>query len=1049
MFPWFLIDCRVKILAISILFLIPLPLLGQEYEFVHPELSWRTIETTHFLVHFHEGAERTAQEIARVAESVYGPITTLYQHEPDQKVSFVVKDHDDYSNGAAYFYDNKIEIWASALDYELRGTHPWIENVVTHEFTHLIQIQTAMKLGRTIPALYFQWFGYEEARRPDILYGFPNILVSYPISAFVVPSWFAEGTAQYNHPDLLYDYWDSHRDMILRMYMLEGKLLSWEEMSVFGKTSLGNESSYNAGFSIVQFIAETYGVDKLRELSAALGSLGRLTMDGAVEKVFGMTGQALYDKWKAAKTAHYADQMRAVKESEVVGELIESDGFGNYYPQFSPDGRKLYYVSNKGRDYFSQSSVYCYDLERRTSSLVVPAVRSSISFSPDGRKLYYAKLTFDNPHWSGLSDIFVYDLEEQTEQRITHGLRAHNPKVSPDGATLAFAYGSDGTLNLGLIGVSGDSVRPLTTFRDGEQVTTPAWSPDGRTVAFGYSKGHNQAVAIIDTSGRTMQMLPAKGDARTPSFSADGQTLYYSNDATGIFNICSYTLSSGTTAQISNVLGGAFQPSVSADGSVAYALYTVGGYKIALVRPGEKPGAVGRSASSPVQNSEGGNLVDASPLGKGIRPDGLSEGESSGTAQQNPPLPSRPYKYTFSSLSIIPLLRVDNYNPQNKGIEIVKPGLYFSSGDMLGHLGLFGGAAMNLKLERDLFFLFDYRAKLPLLYSLGIEPAVSLEFYNVTRKATSTFELTPYFVTTEITYNLLEFDIAFQQKVLSQRLNLRLWYALSRYSADIGSFVNPNTGAVNPSFRNTYLIGNAFNLRLDYDGLELSTERAINPVGRELMLHFGLELNKFNGNGEYEIVEGQLVPLYDNLSFFKVEGRWAEHIALPFKFHTLNIRVRAATILGDSVDSFFDYYAGGFVGMRGYPYYSLGGRGVATVSLAYRFPITRSIDFRFLQFYFTKLYGSVFADIGEGWRSIVPSITTWKKDVGAELRLEAFSFYAYPTRIFLSGAYGLDEIDQLIMTADGPTVVHYGKEWRFYLGILFDFELNDMFRIRR
>jgi Tol biopolymer transport system component len=1025
------------------------PALGQEFEFVHPELSWRTIETEHVLVHFHQGAERTAREVAKVAESIYEPVTALYQHEPDQKVSFVIRDHDDYSNGAAYFYDNKIEIWASALDFELRGTHPWIANVVTHEFTHLIQIQTAMKLGRTVPAIYFQWFGYEAARRPDILYGYPNVLVSYPLSAFVVPSWFAEGTAQYNHPELRYDYWDSHRDMILRMYMLEGTPLSWEEMSVFGKTSLGNESAYNAGFSIVQYIAETYGVDKLLDLSTALGAAGRLTMDGAVEKVFGIPGEKLYEDWKKAKALEYDQRARSVRESEVMGELIESEGFGNYYPQFSPDGNMLYYVSNKGRDYFSQSGVYSYDLRTQTASLVVPAVRSTLSLSPDGRTLYYAKTTHDNPHWSGLSDIFAFDLEEEEERRLTRGLRAHSPRISPDGTRLAFAHGSDGTLNLGLMDVEGGGVRPLTAFTEGEQIMTPAWSPDGELVAFGYSKGHSQSVGIIDTSALRMQTLPTEGDARTPAFSVDGKRVYYSNDAGGIFNIYSIDFESGRIHQVTNVLGGAFQPTISPQGGVAYAVYTVGGYKIALLDPDEQSLPRGetedRIAASDLEELASGQFSDVSRSSaskvEGDGPFGATPSEEG--------LESRPYKYTFSSLTLIPLIRVDNYNPQNKGFEIVKPGLYFASGDMLNGLGLFGGAAMNVKLERDLFVIFDYRGKLPLLYGLGIEPAVSLEVYNVTRKALSTFELTPYFVTTEITYNLLEFDVAFRQKVFTKNLDLRLWYALSRYSADIGSFVNPNTGTVSPAFRNTYLVGHAFNLRLDYDGLLPSTEKAINPVGRELMLHFGLELNKFNGDGEYDIVEGQLVPVYDNLSFLKFEGRWAEHIQLPFRHHTLNIRARAATVLGDSVDSFFDYYAGGFVGMRGYPYYSIGGRAITTLSLSYRFPITRSINFRFLQFYFTKLYASVFADIGEAWRSVVPSISTWKKDVGVELRLEAFSFYAYPTRIFLSGAYGLDPIEQIVLTPDGPSAIRYGREWWFYLGILFDFELNDMIRARR
>ena len=135
-------------------------------DFIHPELKWYTIETKHFYIDYHDGEERTAQMVAKIAEEMYGPVTSLYHHEPTQKVSFVIFDNDDYSNGETYFFDNKIDIWASNLDFALRGTHNWLRNVVTHEFTHDVELQTAMKFGRQIPAIYLQWLGYEAERGP-------------------------------------------------------------------------------------------------------------------------------------------------------------------------------------------------------------------------------------------------------------------------------------------------------------------------------------------------------------------------------------------------------------------------------------------------------------------------------------------------------------------------------------------------------------------------------------------------------------------------------------------------------------------------------------------------------------------------------------------------------------------------------------------------------------------------------------------------------------------------------------------------------------------
>ena len=112
-------------------------------------------------------------------------------------MNFVVNDLSDIANGATDYYGNRIEIFASALDFEFRGTHNWLRNVITHEFTHMVQIQASLKMSKNMPAIYLQWINYENERRPDVLYGYPNVIVSYPISGVGVPAWFAEGVAQY------------------------------------------------------------------------------------------------------------------------------------------------------------------------------------------------------------------------------------------------------------------------------------------------------------------------------------------------------------------------------------------------------------------------------------------------------------------------------------------------------------------------------------------------------------------------------------------------------------------------------------------------------------------------------------------------------------------------------------------------------------------------------------------------------------------------------------------------------------------------------------
>ena len=79
----------------------------------HPELIWEVIETDHFKIYYHQGLHSVAQRSADAAESVYGPVTSFYEFEPEEKVRVILKDTDDYANGAAYYYHNTIEIWHS------------------------------------------------------------------------------------------------------------------------------------------------------------------------------------------------------------------------------------------------------------------------------------------------------------------------------------------------------------------------------------------------------------------------------------------------------------------------------------------------------------------------------------------------------------------------------------------------------------------------------------------------------------------------------------------------------------------------------------------------------------------------------------------------------------------------------------------------------------------------------------------------------------------------------------------------------------------------
>src|SRR6056297_2661109 len=140
----------------------------------HPELTWHTVETDHFIFHYHDGTEWTVQQAMTVAESVYPHVTGLYDWEPKEKTHIVIQDTDDYANGGAYYFDNKILLWASPLEFELRGNHNWMWNVLTHEFSHIISLGASMKYSINIPMAYIQWIDREIPVKENVILEYPK-----------------------------------------------------------------------------------------------------------------------------------------------------------------------------------------------------------------------------------------------------------------------------------------------------------------------------------------------------------------------------------------------------------------------------------------------------------------------------------------------------------------------------------------------------------------------------------------------------------------------------------------------------------------------------------------------------------------------------------------------------------------------------------------------------------------------------------------------------------------------------------------------------------
>ena len=1012
-----------KIFIILIIILIQaINLPAQPVEYNHPELDWLTIETDHFQVHYHNGAERTAALVARIAEEVYSPITSLYLYEPDGKVHFIIRDHDDFSNGVTYYYDNKIEIWATPMDFVLRGNHNWLRNVITHEFTHVISLGAARKMSRRVPAFYFQYMGYEPEKNPYVLYGFPNRIVSYPLAMTTVPNWLAEGVAQYQLAKLNYDNWDTHRDMILRTAVLENKMLNHREMGVFNGTSLDNEKVYNHGFALVRYIADQYGVESLRKILREMSSPRYWTVNGALKKVIDKNERQLYQEWKNYLNEMYAYQISTIKNHVSAGEIIANKGFANLFPTWSPDGKKFAYVSNRGRDYLSQSSLYIQDAGNGKTKKIKGGVSSSVSWSPDGQKIMYARKSKPNKHGSHYFDIYQYDFNKKKQQRISHNLRAVHPDFSPDGEKCLFVTTRDGTQNIGVLDLKSKKVTYLTRFKSGQQIFTPRWSPDGQKIIFSMTIGEGRQIALVTPDGKSLKKLVADdNDARDPVFAGDGDKVYFSWDKTGIFNIYVIDMVTKETAQLTNVIGGAFMPSVNKKGQLLYSQFNARGYKIALLKNpvpiDEQNSAYLAYVNSATHLASAGYNQDIALINRSMSEQTIHYNDA-----DVPRYESQPYGLTYGNLSFLPRVMID--------YGTTKVGAYLYSSDILNKYDIFGGFAVNRDWDYDIFGMLNYRK---------FRPTIFLEVYNkvLHHEERDDFPLTEtdtVFTNFKFKYDLTEVDLGLEFK-LNDENSFRPAFVFNRYTARYQPEYTYR-GQEFPAIKYTYFIGRSIQFVWNYRNLMPSATSGINPaMGRMISLKYSREFNKFIS--DFKLTSyGTFAEVFDKYNYGKLELDWKEYVPL-FRNgrHALNFQFQGGWI-DSPVHEFFNFYAGGLIGLRGYPFYSLEGRKMVIARTAYRFPLFNNLNFRLFHLYFDKLYLGMFYDYGNAFDEDAIEFSQLKRTAGVEIRLDMFSFYNFPTKIFFNAAYGLDKFTKL---ETNNTLLTYGKEWRYYLGITFGY----------
>ena len=544
-----------------------------------PYLRWQTVVTPHFRIHFHGGLEEAAQKVANVAEHAHQELVPELGWVPQEVTHVLLADDSDFANGLASTLPyNHVRLFVSAPDdmSVLADYDDWFLELVTHEYTHILQPDNTSGVPAVVNSIFGKTLSPNQQQPRWILEGLAVAMESRHTTGGRLRS--------------------TQFEMFLRADVLAGELARLDQISHPTRRWPGGNLWYLYGAKFIEWITDIYGPEVFGAVAADYGaSIIPWGINRAIRRATGRTYSELYEGWRLDLEQRYAAQASAVKRLGLrEGKQLTTRGRQAGTPRFLPsgcsDGRTLYYMRDDGD---TVAGLYGLSLdEPENAELIAASAGRSFAFdrhcnlvfdhvAPSRRRYYFSDLFSLGRGERATSGL------ERNRRRLTVGRRAREPDVSPDGRLITYVTNHAGTTTLRLADLtpSGEIVneRRLVPSATYDQVFTPRFSPDGKRIVYGvWTAGGFRDLRILDlASGAIVAPWKDRALDQQPIWSADGKTIYFASDRSGISNIYAYDLDTQKLAQVTNVLTGAYSPALSGDGrTLVYVGYTHAGFDL-------------------------------------------------------------------------------------------------------------------------------------------------------------------------------------------------------------------------------------------------------------------------------------------------------------------------------------------------------------------------------------------------------------------------------------------------------------------------------------